>query len=175
MKKLLLALGLLSASLTANATLVGTEVSCNIEPSAIYFCHQPTETVAEGAAEFFIDSLFSSEFALDFDATSLQIEYLGIELLAEAGEFLSLTIMPGLFDSLAFNVVSGVTGVELSDFSFDGETLEFDFNNTLWSEGSVVIIDLIENAGPDPVPMPNAPTALLMLAGLVGLRRLAKK
>ncbi|GAA0852642.1 hypothetical protein [Aliiglaciecola litoralis] len=173
MKKWLSAVCIAFMSINAHASFIGTDVSCSIEPSFIYNCDASTTTVVDNSEEFLLQLMGSDRFEVGIGANTVQIENIGGDVFfAEAGEYLDLTFLAGLFDEVAFTVISNVTGVENTDLGFDGESLAFDFNNTVWAFGGYVTIGFIDNTQ---VTIPNVPTALLMLVGLIGLVRYSRK
>jgi hypothetical protein len=175
MKNLFSAVILVVASMNAQATLLGTNVSCSIEPALLYACDNADATVVDDASEFMLQVFsffngFENRFELDLSNDAMRLDNIGNLFRANAGEILSLSIKSGLFDGVALGVTSGVTGVAASDLSFDGENLVFNFNDTVWDvDGYISMIFTNSN------PVPNAPTALLMLLGLVGLNRFSRK
>ncbi|GAB5382557.1 MAG: hypothetical protein Alis3KO_18560 [Aliiglaciecola sp.] len=170
MKKLFGAIVLVLASMSANATLIGTNAGCDIEPSFFWSCDTSSNTVMDGVAEFFLQLNGNDFFAVDLTADSLQIENInGGSLGAGAGEFLTLTLQAGLFDEVSFNVISQVTGLDDSDLGFDGEVFTLDFNNTSWGVGSFVLLNFVNSNGPNPIP--NVPALLLVMTGLLAMRR----
>lgn len=158
---------LLFTTLTANASLIGTQVSCDIEPSIIWDCDSSITTVKGDAAEFNLLLVGNAYLEVDFDTDSILIRNLKSHLGLGANEVLSFNLQPNVFNASDYSVFSTVIGFDARDIDFDGEQLALDINRTTWFADDYILLSFMTHA----TAVSTAPPILLILIGLFALRK----
>lgn len=159
---------------SANATLIGDEVTCSIDGlgnGEFYNCSTTTETVGAGS-EFDIERRGDPRWAIDIDADSITYSLLTSAVSAAPDAI----ILSGLdWVGMPMGEIIGIefsqTGTNLtaaaSSFTADSVTLNL---SGIWQANSFVAIDLITS---DALPEPG--TLALFGLGLAGLGLVARR
>ncbi|GAA6184654.1 MULTISPECIES: hypothetical protein [Alteromonadaceae] len=153
-------------SWSANASIIGTQVACDIEPSILWECDNRISVAQENNSEFNILLMGNAYFSVNFESDSLLISNLQSNLQLRANELLSFSLLPNLFSASDFDLITAVVGFDASDIDFDGELLAFNLHNTRWSSQDYILLNFTNNAA----AVSNAPTVLLFLIGVIALR-----
>ncbi|MFA3790047.1 hypothetical protein AB6T38_02900 [Aliiglaciecola sp. SL4] len=164
--KILTAL-ILICSFSAQASIIGTEVVCGIEPSIIWDCDNKMSIAKENESEFNLLLVGNPHLSVDFEDNSLMISNLHGNLGLGANELLTLSILPNLFNPADFDLLTNVVGFDASDINFNGELMALNLHNTRWSSDDYILLSFMNSAN----AISNAPTLLLFLIGIVALRR----
>ncbi|MEL7485938.1 MAG: VPLPA-CTERM sorting domain-containing protein [Pseudomonadota bacterium] len=159
----------------AQASLVGDEVACQIDPASLWACDTPTAIVGDDV-EFVLNLTGDPFFSVDIDGDSVILTLIaGGGLGAGAGELLTLSDLDwvgspgGAIVGIENFMTDATAGVDAMDVMFLANALMIDLNGTSWSPGQFLSFDLIV----DEVPLPAG--FILMLSGALGLGAAARK
>ncbi|GAB2707853.1 hypothetical protein Q4574_10970 [Aliiglaciecola sp. 3_MG-2023] len=161
----------LLCSWSSNASIIGTQVVCDIEPSIIWECDDKIAIADANNSEFDLLLMGTPFLSVNFEKDALLISNLQDNLSMGANEMLSLSFAPNLFSPSDFALLTSVEGFDAVDIDFNQELLALNFNNTRWSSEDYILLSFQSSAS----AVSNAPSLLLLIIGLVALkRRLAK-
>jgi len=162
-------------SMSANASLIGDEVSCGMIPGSIWDCTPLTSNIVGSGSEYTLDLVRRPFFEVDLGANSVALNYIWDEtaLGMEAGEVLSLSSLdwagfPGGGIIGIENFLSTATsGIDVSDISFGPHNIDILLHQSFGipHDQQFLSFDLIVDHGQVPAPA----TLALFGLGLAGL------
>lgn len=144
---------------SANASLIGSNVSCGIVPG-FWSCNPASAIVVDPGSEFQLVLSSGLFFDVDFDANSLTLTWINGGLGMGAGETATFTNLAA--SGITGFSTLGTSNFDLGDISLSGGTLTLGLNGSFWQAGGTATINF--DVVPEPASLLLLGTALAAVA-----------